>query len=55
MKIHISIKGVITKNSQKAFTEKEYEQMTDAILDAIEKLDANFGGGFGIHTEEEYE
>ncbi len=53
-KIHISIQGVITKNSQKEFTEKEYDQMTDDIIEVIENHDCSFGGGIGHHTEEEY-
>ena len=54
-KIIIDIKGVITKENLEAFTEQEYEQLTDDFLELLEKRNYMFGGGLAHVTEDEWD
>jgi len=51
----ISFEGVISKNDRTKFSTEEYEKLIDDILDAVDNHKCSFGGGIGLHTEDEYE
>ncbi len=52
--ILIDIQGVISKEDNSEITEKESDNITDAILELLESKGYMFGGGFGLQTEKEY-